>query len=107
MVNLVLRPIVPFQTVHPYPVLAFAEIKSVLFFQFLADLDIPIAVVPVADGAPVVVHPVENDMDVRDAFWSLCRAMIYWVSLIPIFCIYSFARLTSISSVVLETSSGA
>lgn len=65
MVNLVLRPIVPFQTVHPYPVLAFAEIKSVLFFQFLADLDIPIAVVPVADGAPVVVHPVENDMDVR------------------------------------------
>ena len=65
MVNLVLRPIVSFQTVRPYPVLAFTEIKSVLLLQFLADLDIPITVVSVTYGASVVIHPVENDVDVR------------------------------------------
>ena len=60
MVNLVLRLIASFQTMCSYPVLAFTKIKSVLFFQFLANLDIPITVVPVADGASVVIHTVET-----------------------------------------------
>ena len=65
MVNFVLRPIVSFQTVRPYPILTFAEIKSVLFFQLLADPDITITVVPVTDSTSVVIHTVENDVDVR------------------------------------------
>ena len=65
MVNLVLRLIASFQTMCSYPVLAFTKIKSVLFFQFLANLDIPITVVPVADSTSVVIHTVENDVNVR------------------------------------------
>ena len=63
MVNLVLRLIASFQTMCSYPVLAFTKIKSVLFFQFLANLDIPITVVPVADGASIVIYTIENNVN--------------------------------------------
>ena len=65
MVNLIFRLIVSFQAVSPYSVFAFTKIKPILFFQLLADLDIPITVVLVADGASVVIHTVENNVNVR------------------------------------------
>lgn len=106
MINLIFRLIVSFQAVSPYSVFTFTKIKPILFLQLLADLDIPITVVLVTDGASIVIYTIENNVNM----WMLLvfmPAMIYWVSLIPIFCIYSFARLTSISSVILEASSGA
>lgn len=54
-----------FQTVSPYPILSFTKIKSILLFQFLADFDIPITVVLVIDDASVVIHSVENNVNMR------------------------------------------
>ena len=65
MVNLILRLIISFQTVSPYPILSFTKIKSILFFQFLADFDIPITVVLVTNSASVIIHSVENNVNMR------------------------------------------
>ena len=65
MVNLILRLIISFQTVSPYPILSFAKIKSILLFQLLADFDIPITVVLVTDSASVIIHSVENNVNMR------------------------------------------
>ena len=44
---------------------SFGKIQAVTGCQHLADLFVPVAVVLVADGAAVIIHPVVNDMTMR------------------------------------------
>ena len=63
MINLIFRLIVSFQAVSPYSVFTFTKIKPILFLQLLADLDIPITVVLVTDGASIVIYTIENNVN--------------------------------------------
>ena len=44
---------------------SFGKMQTVTGCQHLADLFVPVAVVLVTDGAPVIIHPVVNDVTMR------------------------------------------
>ena len=44
---------------------SFGKMQAVTGCQHLADLFVPVAVVLVADGATVIIHPVVNDVTMR------------------------------------------
>ena len=44
---------------------SFSKMQTVTGRQHLANLFVPVAVVLIADGAPVIIYPVVNDMTMR------------------------------------------
>ena len=65
MIDKILNPIVMAQPHEIDMLFSFGKMQTVTGCQHLADFFVPVAVVLVADGAPVIIHPVVNDVTMR------------------------------------------